>query len=86
MSTYTDSDDLVDTTSPSFKHGFEIHAALARLLCNGALDEVSGGVGGDLASAPDLAGGFDGVGVWSGGWGSVLAVDFLEWTGHCFGI
>ena len=63
--TYTNPHHLVHTTASRFEDGFQIAAALGRLLGDGALDQVALGVGGDLAGTPDLAGGFDGLAVWS---------------------
>jgi hypothetical protein len=63
--TYTNSHHLVHTAAGRFEDGFQIAAALGRLLGDGALDQVALGVSGDLAGTPDLAGGFDGLAVWS---------------------
>ena len=53
---------------------------LGRLLRDGATDEGSGSVGGDLSRDPDLAGGFDGLGV--GACGCRGAISRLDrWTG-----
>jgi hypothetical protein len=63
--TYTNPHYLVHTAAGRFEDGFQIAAALGRLLGDGALDQVALGVGGDLAGTPDLAGSFDGLAVWS---------------------
>jgi hypothetical protein len=63
--TYTNPHHLVHTAAGRFEDGFQIAAALGRLLGDGAFDQVALGVGGDLTSTPDLAGGFDGLTVWS---------------------
>jgi hypothetical protein len=63
--TYTNPHHLVHTAAGCFEDGFQIAAALGRLLGDGTLDQIALGVGGDLAGTPDLAGGFDGLAVWS---------------------
>jgi hypothetical protein len=63
--TYPHPHHLVHTAAGRFEDGFQIAAALGRLLGDGALDQVALGVGGDLAGTPDLAGGFDCLAIWS---------------------
>lgn len=74
-------DDLVHGATGGFEDGLEVLAALGRLGGDGAVDEVAGGVGGDLARAPDLAGSLDGLAVGAGGRTSILAKYFGKLAG-----
>lgn len=63
--TYTNPDNLLHTAPGRLENGFQITAALSRLLGDGSVDEIALSVGWDLTGAPDLASCFDGLAVWS---------------------
>ena len=65
--THANANDLVDAAARRLEDGFEVSAALGRLLGYGAVDQRAGGVGGDLPRDPDLAGRFDRLAVGAGG-------------------
>lgn len=54
----------VDAAASVLENVLERFAAGLGLVGDAAADEVALGVGGDLARNPDLAGGFDGLGLW----------------------
>ncbi len=65
--TYADFDHLWDLTACRLQDGLDVLAALRRLLRDRARHQLARAVGGDLTSHPHLAGGFDGLAVWSSG-------------------
>lgn len=58
-----DLDDLFDGRAGLLEHGLEVLDALLRLLGDGALDELAGGVEWDRAGAVDCCGGLDCLGL-----------------------
>lgn len=61
--TYVDLDDLGDAGAGSGNDGLDVVAAGLGQLADVALDEVGGGISGDLAGDEDLAVGADGLGL-----------------------
>lgn len=62
--TYIDLDDLFHAGTSSGQDSLDVIAANLSLLADVALDQVRGGVSGDLAGDEDLAVGADGLGLW----------------------
>lgn len=60
---HTNSDDLAQLGSSSLDDGLDVLTALSCFLADGAFDQFAVLVGGELAGYPDLAIGFDGLGV-----------------------
>lgn len=61
--TYVDLDDLGHGGTGGVEDGLDVVAAGLGQLADVALDQVGGGVGGDLAGDKDLAVGADGLGL-----------------------
>lgn len=64
--THIDLDDLGDGGTSGVQDSLDVVAADLGLLADVALDEVTGGVSGDLAGDEELAVGADGLGLWVG--------------------
>lgn len=58
-----DLDDLGDVAAGILEDALQALAAGLGLIGDAALNEVAGGIGGDLTRDPDLTGGLDGLGV-----------------------
>jgi len=66
-------DDPAQVATGFGQNGLDALARSLGLVCDAALDQRAGFVGGDLARDEDVWTGLDGLAVWADGWGDVSA-------------